>query len=209
MKRSTSSSAGGGSRSAVRCSRGLGRIGRSTEQAGWRIEPTACRCVVTPRRVSGASSSCRQLTLALLSVGARSGQEFGLFTAATLAQQTSAAITAVDRATTYRLGQGPGQSLCFHPRQVARNAARSPEAEVRPVASAAARSGTRKAAARLRLAYHFDAAGENGAPFGRGPKASLRTQHSLELAEQQYRIAMRRQLRSRHATGSPKAWATC
>ena len=172
------------------------------EQAGWRVEPLALADVQSSRHAAAFLARRIELlpaaTLKLLTVGAVLGKEFDLFTAAKLAQQSSAqAITAVDEARHRHIVWAKVQdSRCVFMHDKLRETLldRLPEAEVRRLHLRAALDLEDETPPRVYdLAYHFDAAGESerALPFALAAAKQARTQHSLELAEQQYRIALR------------------
>jgi signal transduction histidine kinase/CheY-like chemotaxis protein/tetratricopeptide (TPR) repeat protein len=172
------------------------------EPAGWRVEPLALADVQSSRHAAAFLVRRIELlpepTLQLLSVGAVLGKEFDLFTAARLAQQTAAqAITALDEARQRHIVWAKVRdSRCVFMHDKLRETLldRLPETEVRRLHLRAALDLENETPPRVYdLAYHFDAAGESerAFPFAWAAAKQARAQHSLELAEQQYRIAMR------------------
>ncbi len=137
-------------------------------------------------------------TIRLLSVGAVLGKEFDLFTAAKLAEQTAdEAITAIDEARRRHIVWARMQdSHCAFIHDKLRESLldRLPEEERRGLHLRAALDLEAQSPERVfELAYHFDASGESvrALPFALAAAEQARKQHSLEVAEQQYRIAER------------------
>jgi two-component system sensor kinase len=171
-------------------------------KAGWRVEPLAMAGVQSSRHAAAFLARRIELlppaTATLLSIGAVLGKEFDLFTAAKLAQQPSAqAIAALDEARHRHIVWAKGQdSRCVFIHDKLRETLldRLPESEVRRLhLHAAVDLETQDAERIFELAYHFDAAGESerALPFALAAAERARTQHSLDIAEQQYRIAER------------------
>ena len=183
--------------------RGLVESGALVPEAtGWRVEPLAMAEVQSSRHA--AAFLARRIeflpepTVKLLSIGAVLGKEFDLFAAAKLAGQTSAqAITALDVARHRHIVWAKVKDCrCafMHDKLRETLLARLPEREVRELHLRAALDIETEIPQRVfELAYHFDAAGESerALPFALAAAEQARTQHSLEIAEQQYRITER------------------
>ncbi len=134
----------------------------------------------------------------LLSVGAVLGKEFDLHTAAVLAQQSSdEAIAALDEARHRHIVWAKAQDThCafIHDKLRETLLQRLPDAERKGLHLHAALDLETHSPGRVfELAYHFDAAGKSGRalPYALAAAAQARARHSLEVAEQQYRIAQR------------------
>ncbi|MFV1966230.1 MAG: response regulator [Pirellulaceae bacterium] len=171
-------------------------------EEGWRVEPLAMDNVRSSSHaaafLSRRISRLPKETIEFLSVGAVLGKEFGLDVSAELANCSPAqAIGAVDEARKRHLvWQPPGGATCVF----VHDRVRSTLLECLPLEQ---RQGLHRRAARLLrrkapekvfdLAYHFDAAGdsEDALDYALDAAAQARSRHSLEIAEQQYRIALR------------------
>jgi len=172
------------------------------QEDGWGIEPAAIADVGSSSRA--ASFLARRLdllpleTIELLSTGAVLGKEFDLQMASRLINQSTAkTIAALDEARQRQLvWMRPDGAHCVFVHDKIRSAALDRMDLDRR------QSLHRRAADYLleysaesvsELAYHFDAAGdsESALPFALKAAEQARTQHALEIAEQQYRIALR------------------
>jgi two-component system sensor kinase len=173
-----------------------------SDAGGWRAE--------TPALAEARSSShagvllARRLDLlpaesvALLAAGAVLGKEFDLDAAADLAGQTPAqAVAALDEARRRRLvWSRPDQARCLFVHDKIRSALleRMTLGQRRALHYQAAIRIEKQSPRRAPdLAYHFDAAGlpELALPYALDAAEQARSQHALEVAEQQYRIAQR------------------
>jgi signal transduction histidine kinase/DNA-binding response OmpR family regulator/tetratricopeptide (TPR) repeat protein len=183
--------------------RGFVESGALFPQAdGWGIEATAIADVGSSSRA--ASFLARRLdllpaaTIELLSTGAVLGKEFDLQMASRLiGHSTGEAVAALDEARQRQLvWMRPDGAHCVFVHDKIRSAALERMDLVRR------QSLHRRAANYLlehspdsvsELAYNFDAAGdsESALPFALKAAERARAQHALELAEQQYRIALR------------------
>ena len=172
------------------------------DPAGWRIEPMALADIQSSRHAAAFLARRLELlpatALRLLSIGAVLGREFDLDVAAALAGQSSSeAISSLDEARRRHIvWVKPQDNRCVFIHDKLRQTLLS------RLAPAERKELHRKAALHLEqvdpppvfeLAYHFDAAGEFGRafPYALGAAEMARGQHSLESAEQQYRIAAR------------------
>jgi two-component system sensor kinase len=169
---------------------------------GWRVEPLAMESVQSSRHAAAFLVRRIELlpepSLKLLSVGAVLGKEFDLFTASKLAQQTPAeAIAALYVAQQRHIVWARAtddQCAFIHDKLRQTLLDRLPEHERRDLHLRAAEDLERQEPDRVfDLAYHFDAAGENerALPYALAAAQRARSQHSLEIAEEQYRIAAR------------------
>lgn len=169
---------------------------------GWHIDPLAMADVSSSDRA--ASFLTHRLTLLpaatvqLLSTGAVLGKDFELDVAAHLAQQSPLqAIAAIDEARQRRLvWLRPDGSRCVfvHDKIRAALLEQMTAAQRQTLHRAAATCLQRHAPQRVSdLAYHFDAAGDSRSalPYALQAAEQARTQHALEIAEQQYSIAER------------------
>ncbi len=170
--------------------------------AGWRAEPLALADAQSSRHAAAFLARrmewLPQPTVQLLSVGAVLGKEFDLFTAATLARQTSAqAITALDEARHRHIVWRKVQDdkcVFLHDKLRQTLLDRMPEQERRALhLHAALYLEAQVPEPVFELAYHFDAAGESQRALRYALVAAeqARIRHSLESAEEQYRIAQR------------------
>ncbi|MBL9123952.1 MAG: AAA family ATPase, partial [Planctomycetaceae bacterium] len=169
---------------------------------GWGVEPAAIADAGSSERA--ASFLARRLellppaTIELLSTGAVLGKEFDLRMALELTGQTTElSIAALDEARQRQLvWMRPDGAHCVFVHDKIRTAA------LERMAVERRQSLHRQAAHYLLehapesasdLAYHFDASGDSEAalPFALRAAEQARAQHSLEIAEQQYRIALR------------------
>lgn len=169
---------------------------------GWRVEPLAMAGVQSSRHAAAFLASRIELlpetTIKLLSVGAVLGKEFDLFTASKLARQSSAqAIAALNEAQQRHIvwSKSTDDRCAFmHDKLRQTLLDRLPEIERKDLHLRAAVDLEVEAPGRVYdLAYHFDAVGESerALPFALAAAEKARTQHALELAEEQYRIAER------------------
>ena len=169
---------------------------------GWRVEPLAMAGVQSSRHAAAFLVRRIELlpetTIKLLSVGAVLGKEFDLFTASKLARQTSKqAIAALHEAQQRHIvwSKATDDRCAFiHDKLRQTLLDRLPEHERRELHLRAAVDLEVEAPNRVfDLAYHFDAASESqrALPYALAAAANARIQHSLETAEEQYRIAER------------------
>ncbi len=173
----------------------------SSQAAGWAIVPAAMAGAQSSRHAAAFLARRIELlppaTIQLLSVGAVLGKEFDLFTAATLAQQSPAqAFAALDEARHRHIVWARQDNQCAFVHDKLRETLlnQMQESEIRDLHLRAALALETQAPHRVYdLAYHFDAAGERqrALPFALAAAEQARTQHSLEIAEEQYRIAER------------------
>ena len=172
------------------------------EDDGWRVEPLALSGLQSSD--SAASLLLKRIellhphTIELLSIGAVLGKEFELEIASELTRQTSSEIVvALEEARQRNLiWPKPSESLAAFVHDRIREAllARLPAAERSELhARAASHLQTHFPDRVFELAYHFDAAGasERALEYALSAAEQARSQHSLEVAEQQYRIAER------------------
>ncbi len=174
----------------------------SAESTGWRVEPLALADVQSSRHAAAFLGRRIELLPAdvvkLLSAGAVLGKEFDLNFAATLARQTPAeAVAALDEARRRHIIWARHQDTrCNFIHDKLRHTLLE---RLRP---AEREELHRRAALCLEqqdplpvfeLAYHFDAAGQSqrALPHALAAAEQARARHSLEVAEQQYRIAER------------------
>lgn len=183
--------------------RGLVESGAlESDGAGWRVEPLAMADLQSSRHA--ASFLARRLELLprhvveLLSVGAVLGKEFDLELGVHLAGHPALeAIATLDIARRRHLvwvRPDGGSAVFVHDKIRAALLERLSAEERRHLHYRAAlhlRKNGRGTA--FELAYHFDAAGESYLALGYALEAAeqARQQHSLEVAEQHYRIAQR------------------
>jgi len=179
--------------------------------SGWQVEQLAMADVQSSRHA--AAFLVRRIELlppdvvALLSAAAVLGKEFDLGFAATLAGQKSAqAITALDEARRRHIVWASAQdTACSFTHDKLR------QTLLDRLGASARKQLHRQAALYLEskdttrvfeLAYHFDAAGlsQQALPYALAAAAQARAQHSLEVAEQQYRIARRGMTQANEAT---------
>jgi two-component system sensor kinase len=172
------------------------------DASGWRVEPLAMADVQSSRHAAAFLARRIELlpetTIRLLSVGAVLGKEFDLFTAAKLAGQVSAqAIAALDEARHRHIVWAKvSDSRCVFIHDKLRQTLldRLPGGERKELHLRAALEFEAESPDRVfDLAYHFDAAGERrrAFPYALAAAERARTQHSLEIAEEQYAIAER------------------
>ena len=172
------------------------------QDGGWAVEPTAIADVGSSSRAGSFLARRLELlpveTIDLLSTGAVLGKEFDLQMAIRLCDQPIAVgIAAVDEARQRQLlWLRPDGARCVFVHDKIRSAAISRMGTLR-------RQTLHRRAARYlldqpsehasELAYHFDAADDSEAalPYALKAAEQARAQHALEIAEQQYRIALR------------------
>jgi len=172
------------------------------EASGWRVDPLALADVQSSRHA--AAFVVRRVEMLppevaeLLSAGAVLGKEFDLEFAATLAHQTPArAIAALDEARRRHIiwARAQNTSCAFvHDKLRQTFLERLQAAQRRELHRRAAQYLEMRDRERLYdLAYHFDAASQSdlALPYALAAAEQARAQHSLEVAEQQYRIAGR------------------
>jgi PAS domain S-box-containing protein len=170
--------------------------------AGWKVEPLALADVQSSRHA--AAFLVRRIELlpadlvSLLSAAAVLGKEFEPVFAATLAGHTpSQAIAALDEARRRHIvWVGAQDTRCSFTHDKLRQTLleRLGPAQRSPLHRRAALYLEKNDARRVfELAYHFDAAGqsEQALPHALAAAEQARAQHSLEVADQQYRIAQR------------------
>jgi two-component system sensor kinase len=174
----------------------------SKEETGWRVEQLAMADAQSSRHAAAFLAHRIELlpatTIKLLSVGAVLGKEFDLFTASKLAQQTATqAIAALQEAQQRHIvwfKTADDRCAFIHDKLRQTLLDRLPESERQGLHLSAAVDLEAGAPDRVYdLAYHFDAAGESqrALPYALAAAEKARTQHALELAEEQYRIAKR------------------
>lgn len=172
------------------------------EPHGWRVEPLALADLQSSSRAAGFLSQrislLPQETIDLLTVGALLGKEFELNAAAgLLAMSPSDAIAALDKARArHFVWMRPGGAECAFVHDKIRSAvlARLTPEDRRDLHHRIACDLLRRHPERIfDLAHHFDAAGDHAhaLPYALAAAEQARAQHSLEAAEQQYRIAGR------------------
>jgi two-component system sensor kinase len=172
------------------------------EPTGWRVEPLALADLRSSRQAAAVLSRRMELlppeALRVLSTGAVLGKEFEIDLAAGLAGQTvGSAFAALDEARRRHIvwARGHGARGVFVHDKLR-------ETLLQRLAPAERQSLHLRAALHLErqdtqnvfdLAYHFDAAGDSARalPYALAAAKRARSQHSLEVAEQQYRIAGR------------------
>jgi len=170
--------------------------------AGWQTEPEALADVRSSRHA--AAFLVRRIELlpeasrALLTAGAVLGKEFDPFTASKLARHSSSqAIAALREAQQRHIvwARAAGDNCAFmHDKLRETLLDRLPENERKELHLRAAVDLEAEAPEHVYdLAYHFDAAGQSqrALPYALAAAEQARNRHALELAEQQYRIALR------------------
>ena len=183
----------------------------SAQPDGWRFEPSVIADLQSSSRAAAFLTQRIELlpqrTMELLTIAAVLGREFELETAASLARQSAAeAIAAVDEARCRHLvwARPDGASYAFVHDRIR-------SALLDRLANRRRQELHRYAAEHIRrnnpdhhadLAYHFDAAGDSESALAYALQAAeqARAQHSLEVAEEQYRIAERGAATADHAT---------
>ncbi|MGD9645808.1 MAG: ATP-binding protein [Pirellulales bacterium] len=172
------------------------------DAAGWQVEPTAMADVGSSSRAGSFLARRIDLlpaeTIELLSTGAVLGKEFELQMAVRLLEQPEArCLAALDEARQRQLvWVRPDGNHCVFVHDRIRDAAldrMQPERRQRLHLRAAAYLAEHAPQSIAELAYHYDAAGDSEAalPFALESAERARAQHALEIAEQQYRIALR------------------
>ncbi|HEY2838954.1 MAG TPA: ATP-binding protein, partial [Pirellulales bacterium] len=172
------------------------------QDGGWAIEPAAIADVGSSSRAGSFLARRLELlpeeTIDLLSTGAVLGKEFDLQMAIKLCDQSVAVgIAAVDEARQRQLlWLRPDGARCVFVHDKIRSAAINRMGAVRRQVlhrRAARYLLDQSAESASELAYHFDAAGDSEAalPYALKAAEQARAQHALEIAEQQYRIALR------------------
>jgi PAS domain S-box-containing protein len=170
--------------------------------SGWNVEQLAMADVQSSRHAAAFLVRRMELlppnVVTLLSAAAVLGKEFDLGFAATLAGLTPAqAIAALDEARRRHIVWASAQdTACSFTHDKLRQTLldRIGPAERKTLHQQAALHLESKDATRVfELAYHFDAAGQTqqALPHALAAAQKARAQHSLEIAEQQYRIARR------------------
>ncbi len=170
--------------------------------AGWHIEPLALADLQSSRHAASFLSHRIDLlppaAVSLLTVGAILGKDFDLHTAITLANQDPLEVLQTLNLVRQRhliWMRTTGTHCVFvHDKVRAALLDRLSVEERRDLHLRAARHlKTYSTPNAFELAYHFDAAGDFAAALGFALHAAhqARSQHSLEIAEQQYRIAQR------------------
>jgi two-component system sensor kinase len=168
---------------------------------GWAVDALAMADVQSSRHAAAFLARRIELlpaeTLRLLSVGAVLGKEFDLHLAASLAGQTPAqAIAALDEARRRHIVWARTQETqCafIHDKLRQTLLDRLPADERRQLhLRAALYLEQQESPCVFNLAYHFDAAGESrrALPHALAAAEQARAQHALEIAAQQYRIAL-------------------
>ena len=169
---------------------------------GWGVEPAAIADAGSSSRAGSFLAGRLELlpaeTIELLSTGAVLGKEFDLRMAMQLAEQsTEQGIEALDEARQRQLvWLRPDGEHCVFVHDKIRAAAldRMPPERKQFLHRQAAKYLLEHAQhCASDLAYHFDASGdsESALPFALQAAEQARAQHALEIAEQQYRIALR------------------
>ena len=172
------------------------------EDDGWRVEPLAISDLQSSN--SAASFLLRRIellhpnTIELLSIGALLGKEFELGMAAALTNQTPTEVVAALEEARQRnliwLRPSASHAVFVHDRIREALLARLDSEHRCELHSRAALHLKSHAPDRVfELAYHFDAAGDSelSLEYALAAAEQARAQHSLEVAEQQYRIADR------------------
>ncbi len=172
------------------------------EREGWRVEPLALKNLQSSSQAAGFLSRRVELlppdTVELLTICAVLGKEFDLELAAELVGLTTSQAVSVLETACQRhfvwLQSGEGQSAFVHDKIRAVLLERTTLRRRRQLHDRVAHHLERNSPERIfDLAYHFDAAGRSARalPYALVAAERARSQHSLEVAEQQYRIAMR------------------
>jgi PAS domain S-box-containing protein len=170
--------------------------------SGWTIQALALADVQSSRHAAAFLVRRVELlpaeVITLLSAAAVLGKEFDLAIAATLAGQSpSEAVTALDEARRRHIVWAGAQDVrCsfIHDKLRQTLLERLGGGPRQELHRKAAQYLERKDPKRIfELAYHFDAAGDSqhALPYALAAAEQARAQHSLEVAEQQYRIARR------------------
>ncbi|MEZ6055145.1 MAG: ATP-binding protein [Planctomycetaceae bacterium] len=172
------------------------------EPVGWRVDSQAMKDVQSSRHAAAFLVRRIELlppmTRRLLSIGAVLGKEFDLSIAAVLAgQSTTQAMSAFKEGSRRHIvwEKGKlGQCAFVHDKLRETMLARLPADERRALHLRAALEIEAKTPDHCyELAYHFDAANESvrALPYAMKAAQQARSQHVMELAEEQYRIAER------------------
>jgi len=179
--------------------RGLVETGALVEEpAGWRVEPAAMADVQTSRHAAAFLSRRLDLIPAsvrrLLAVGALLGKEFDSTMAASLLGQDAAeAAAGIEEARRRHILWSAGNQCTFvHDKLREALLAQLDEGDRRALHRDAALAFEAESTDRVfELAYHFDAAGDahRALPYALAAADRARSQHALEIAERQYRIA--------------------
>jgi two-component system sensor kinase len=169
---------------------------------GWRVEPHKISDMQSSR--SAAAFLLRRLellhphTIEMLSIGAVLGKEFELDVAVALTDQTASQMMMALEEGRHKhlvwLNAAASHGVFVHDRIRETLLERLPDSQRRELHARAAQYLQSAAPDRVfDLAYHFDAAGEQeqALAFALAAAELARTQHSLQVAEQQYRIAER------------------
>ncbi|MDQ4090729.1 MAG: AAA family ATPase, partial [Actinomycetota bacterium] len=181
--------------------RGLVETGALVEEpAGWRVQPDAMAGVQTSRHAAAFLS--RRLDLLpstarrLLAVGALLGKEFDAALAGSLADQDTDEVDAglAEARRRHILWSSGGHCTFVHDKLREALLGQLDDEDRRRLHRRAALAIEAHADDRIfELAYHFDAAGEaeRALPYALAAAERARSQHALEIAERQYRIAQR------------------
>jgi len=172
------------------------------EADGWRVEPLKHADLQSSHSATAFLLRRVELlhpdTIETLSIGAVLGKEFELGMAAALTAQTPsrfmAALEEARKRNLVWLNTTSSHGIFVHDRLREALLERLPAAHRRELhARAAAHLQNQEADRVFDLAYHFDAAGdrERALPYALAAAEQARNQHSLQVAEQQYRIAER------------------
>jgi len=172
------------------------------ESQGWRAEPLAMADMQSSHHAASFLTHRINLlppeAIALLSIGAILGKEFDLQSAVQLSDQdSSAALRALDLARERHLvwlRSNGARCVFVHDKIRATLLERLTDEQRRELHRRAALYLESQANSNLfELAYHFDAAQDSQRALGFALEAAeqARSQHALEIAEQQYRIAER------------------
>jgi len=175
---------------------------RGTEPGnGWRFEQSTMSDVQSSRHAAAFLARRIELlpasTIKLLTAAAVLGKKFDLLTASRLAGHTYAeAIEALRKARERHIVWAKSDDQCAFVHDKLRETilARLPEEERNELhRQFAVDLESRDPSRVFELAYHFDAAGQyhNAFPYALRAAAQARTQHAMESAEEQYRIAQR------------------
>jgi PAS domain S-box-containing protein len=181
--------------------RGLVETGAIVHDAvGWGVHPTAMAGVQTSRHAAAFLSRRLDLLPAparrLLAVGALLGKEFDAGLAASLIGQDAAeAAAGIEEARRRHILWSSDNDCTFvHDKLREALLAQMDEADRRSLHRDAALAFEAQDTDRVfELAYHFDAAGDvrRALPYALAAAERARSQHALEIAERQYRIAER------------------
>ncbi len=172
------------------------------EPSGWRIEPDRMAEVQASRRaaifLTGRLERLTPEALRLLSVGAVLGKEFDPTFAGSLAgltsQEASAVIDEARDRHIFWVDMEAARGHFVHDKIREALLGRMPQEERKRLHLQAAQQIESVDRERtFELAYHFDAAGQSdrALPYALVAAERARTQHALEIAERQYRIAER------------------